>query len=203
MKKSNLITVSVSAAVLLLSLQSAAAQVCTVPPTCDALGYTKSASECSGMTMLKCPLDQSKVYCPSADEISSSGTYKVGDVYTNAAGVALGTILTLDGTRQHGTVITRSSRNGAYDEAFAYCENLGASTGGYIWSLPTKEEMAKACKIRIPGFSDGIRYLIQEKGQVWENNEVNSPSEAGYCKADYGINEWSGDSGAYFCITAF
>ena len=61
MKKSNLITVS--AAVLLLSVQSAAAQVCTTPPTCDALGYTKTASECGSNPMLKCPLDQSKVFC--------------------------------------------------------------------------------------------------------------------------------------------
>ena len=202
MKKSNLITVS--AAVLLLSLQSAAAQVCTTPPTCDALGYTKSEADCSGKTILKCPLDQTKVYCPSADEISSSGTYKVGDVYTNAAGVALGTILALDQTKQHGTVITRSSRNGSYDEAFTHCENLGASTGGYIWSLPTKEEMANACRVRIPGFSDGVKYLIQEKGKVWQNYPSNdSPTYPDYCDPDDGMNNWSGDSGAYFCITAF
>ena len=78
MKNSNLITVSVSAAVLLLSVQSAAAQVCTVPPTCDALGYTKSAAECGSNPMLKCPLDQSKVFCHSTTTPSNEYAYSCG-----------------------------------------------------------------------------------------------------------------------------
>ena len=90
MKNSNLITVSVSAAVLLLSVQSAAAQVCTVPPTCDALGYTKSAAECGSNPMLKCPLDQSKVFCHSTTTPSNEYAYSCGSggyirtVLTNA-----------------------------------------------------------------------------------------------------------------------
>ena len=35
------------------------AQTCAVPPTCESLGYDKSADECSGLAQLKCPFDQS------------------------------------------------------------------------------------------------------------------------------------------------
>ncbi len=35
-----------------------------VPDDCASLGYTKSASECAGMETIKCPFDDSKLYCP-------------------------------------------------------------------------------------------------------------------------------------------
>ena len=37
-----------------------------VPNDCASLGYTKSASECAGMETIKCPFDDSKLYCPDA-----------------------------------------------------------------------------------------------------------------------------------------
>lgn len=64
--------------------KSAAAQSCAVPPTCDALGYTKTASDCSGMSVLKCPFDQSKIFCVTAEEvpgpIGSCGIPEIGDI---------------------------------------------------------------------------------------------------------------------------
>ena len=139
MKKSNLITVS--AAVLLLSLQSAAAQVCTTPPTCDALGYTKSASECSGMTMLKCPLDQSKVYCPSADEINSSGTYKVGDTYVDANGIGIGTVAQVDSTGKHGIVVANAAIAGTQSEVSMICNTK--ENGGLNWGIADATLLSK------------------------------------------------------------
>lgn len=60
------------------------AQSCAVPPTCDALGYTKTASDCSGMSVLKCPFDQSKIFCVTTDEvpgqIGSCGIPEIGDI---------------------------------------------------------------------------------------------------------------------------
>ena len=49
--------------ILLLSAAPAQAQTCTSAPSCAALGYDKSSSDCSGQAMLKCPFDQSKVFC--------------------------------------------------------------------------------------------------------------------------------------------
>ena len=57
----------------------AAAQSCTVPPTCDALGYTKSATDCKDMSTLKCPFDQSKVFCVTAAEVPG-GNCEVGAI---------------------------------------------------------------------------------------------------------------------------
>ena len=43
---------------------AAAAQTCATPPSCETLGFTKSETDCDGLEALKCPFDQSKLYCP-------------------------------------------------------------------------------------------------------------------------------------------
>lgn len=58
----------------------ASAQSCTVPPTCDALGYTKTATDCKDMSTLKCPFDQSKVFCVTAAEVPGGGNCEVGAI---------------------------------------------------------------------------------------------------------------------------
>ena len=79
MKKSNLLTTA--AAVMLLTAAPAAAQTCIKTPSCADLGYTKTAADCSGKTILKCPLDNTQVYCPGYEE--TLRTYKVGDTYVD------------------------------------------------------------------------------------------------------------------------
>ena len=39
------------------------AQTCTAAPSCADMGYTKTASDCTGKTTLKCPFDLSAVSC--------------------------------------------------------------------------------------------------------------------------------------------
>lgn len=47
-----------------LSAVSVRAQTCVTPPTCASLGYSKSTTECKGVTdVLKCPFDTSIVFC--------------------------------------------------------------------------------------------------------------------------------------------
>jgi len=60
---------------LLLSLlastiytSTVSAQSCQQPPTCAEMGYTKSESDCTGKTTLKCPFDLSKVSCDEANQ---------------------------------------------------------------------------------------------------------------------------------------
>ena len=56
MKKSNLLTTA--AAVMLLTATAATAQTCIKTPSCADLGYTKTAADCSGKTILKMPARQ-------------------------------------------------------------------------------------------------------------------------------------------------
>ena len=180
MKKSNLITVS--AAVLLLSVQSAAAQVCTTPPTCDALGYNKTASECSGMTMLKCPLDQSKVYCPSADEINSSKTYKVGDTYVDANGIGIGTIVQIDSSGQHGVVVA-GAYAGTESEVNQYC--MSKTAGGLEWGI-----ISRGVADIYGGLTPGCEFFLTASGCC----QICSASVSGNCysSGDFGYSECSG-----------
>ncbi|MDD4557015.1 MAG: hypothetical protein PHE89_06815 [Alphaproteobacteria bacterium] len=67
---------------LLGTVTNSNAQTCTIPPTCDELGYSKSTSDCSG-SMVKCPFDKSKVYCPDIGE-TSGNTYKLTTSCMNA-----------------------------------------------------------------------------------------------------------------------
>ena len=66
-----------SAAVLLVTAAEASAQTCTEAPGCAELGYTQTASECSGKAMVKCPFDSAKVFCgvsKSCDELGYTMT---------------------------------------------------------------------------------------------------------------------------------
>ncbi|MBS4773514.1 MAG: tail fiber protein [Proteobacteria bacterium] len=53
---------------LVWTVFDARAQTCTQAPSCSELGYTKSASDCAGKTILYCPFDKTKAYC--VDEIT-------------------------------------------------------------------------------------------------------------------------------------
>ncbi len=56
------------------------AQTCAVPPTCESLGYDKSADECSGLAQLKCPFDQSKYFCTAYRNAGEGEPITVGDI---------------------------------------------------------------------------------------------------------------------------
>ncbi len=57
--------------VILMASTSLAQDSCIVRPSCADMGYTKTVSDCSGKTTLKCPFDLTKVSCEDGD--SSSG----------------------------------------------------------------------------------------------------------------------------------
>ena len=68
------------AALIGLGGSAYAAIDCTVPPTCEELGYAYPADWCKDQAVLKCPFDQTKVFC---GEPSSSVTCKVGSILYN------------------------------------------------------------------------------------------------------------------------
>lgn len=74
----------VSLAVLAFSLvgtTNAHAQTCVAPPNCATLGFTKTAAECEGKDILKCPFDSNALYCPGAVPETPPVGWAIGDVY--------------------------------------------------------------------------------------------------------------------------
>ena len=57
--------------VILMASTSLAQDSCITHPSCADLGYTKSASQCSGKTTLKCPFDLTKVSCEDESKNST------------------------------------------------------------------------------------------------------------------------------------
>ncbi len=119
---------------MLLTAAPAAAQTCIKTPSCTDLGYTKTAADCAGKTVLKCPLDNTQVYCPGYEE--TLRTYKVGDTYVNANGIGVGTVVKVDNDGQHGIVVSGSAYAGTASEVSQYC--MSKTSGGLEWGLITK-----------------------------------------------------------------
>ena len=66
---------------LAFSAKSLQAQTCIVPPSCEELGYTMTEADCaSAEKILKCPHDQSKMFCLTMAEIDPGSSGNVGDI---------------------------------------------------------------------------------------------------------------------------
>lgn len=117
---------------LAFSSMNAQAQTCTVPPTCEALGFTLTASDCVGKTTLKCPFDQNKIYCPSDNEVFQS--YKLGDTY-KVNGIAVGTIIQTNDCNSGVTVKDCISRSSCTTTSKDYVYDSNSSTNYlYTWT---------------------------------------------------------------------
>lgn len=55
------------------------AQTCVAAPSCETLGYNKTAEQCSGLRSTKCPLDTTKYSCP--DKLVVGEYYKGNSNY--------------------------------------------------------------------------------------------------------------------------
>lgn len=106
------------------------AQTCKVPPTCESMGFTMTAAACNGKTILKCPFDEAKVYCPSALEYNP--VYGIGDLYPKS-GVSVGTVVAL--TNGNYVIASFPKYVDNNDNISEYCSNYNG--GGYAWSVPT------------------------------------------------------------------
>ena len=58
---------------------TAFAQTCATVPTCEELGFDKTQRDCV-TTPLKCPFDQTKYYCLTADELEDLLPCAIGDI---------------------------------------------------------------------------------------------------------------------------
>ena len=101
---------------------AAAAQTCATPPSCETLGFTKSETDCEGLEALKCPFDQSKLYCPQGGG--------------NMSAAAPGAILYSDGTISDSVIASKTPVgivayvNGSTGFAVALSES-SQTWGGY------------------------------------------------------------------------
>ena len=50
------------------------AQTCTQTPSCEDLGYTMSSDDCKNGEGLKCPFDETKMYCPNSQDDENGGS---------------------------------------------------------------------------------------------------------------------------------
>lgn len=115
----------------------AAAQTCVPPPSCDTLGFTKTAADCAGKTILKCPFDTTKVYCPGVEEQGDSPFVSTWEDGTSVLynGKEIGTILE---DRGASVVVVDKGFLGSYDylkSLRSRCESQGRLLI-YQWILP-------------------------------------------------------------------
>ena len=71
------------AALIGLGGSAYAAINCAVPPTCEELGYAYSADWCKDQAVLKCPFDQTKVFCSEPKDPYVPITCTVGAILYN------------------------------------------------------------------------------------------------------------------------
>ena len=132
MKKSKIISqIAFAWGLGLMGVAPVWAQTCIKTPSCADLGYTKTTTACAGKTILKCPLDTTKVYCPSYEE--TLRTYKVGDTYIDSNGMGGGKIVSVDSSGRHGIMVVTAG-TGKLETVQNYCTTLTTGTG-YIWQL--------------------------------------------------------------------
>ncbi len=133
------------------SVAEVRAQTCVVPPTCEGLGYDKTASDCGGLAKLRCPFDDSKYFCTAYMNPDGSAPVAVGDIVYSDGSYANPEIS--QPTKTPIGVIYNS--NGGYFVAledfgsFGYYQTIscsGYTTGAKNWSVPTENQLKEMYK---------------------------------------------------------
>lgn len=99
------------------------AQSCATPPSCTDLGYVRSASDCATIA-LKCPFDQTKYYCLTADELA--------DLVPETSNCAIGDILYSDKTCNANVVASKTPIGIVFDVTNKLAIALQTKTA--LWS---------------------------------------------------------------------
>lgn len=120
-------------------------------------------------------------------------TYKVGDVYTDDTGKAIGTVFEIDSGGTHGRILSRTSRTGTQSQAIEYCDSLNASIG-LTWGLPSWEQMVTVCNNNISGYS---------KTSIYWTSDGNRGHRTSYSSCDYSTDLKPESNNSYFCAAAF
>lgn len=193
------------------------AQTCTAAPDCATLGFTKSSSDCDGHSVLKCPFDQSKLYCDAGTTAATpnptTSTYKVGDTYYNN-GVPVGKVIEIKDNGAHGLVSTIGSYSGTYASAGSGCASLSAD--GLAWFLPTVKQIQAIGNVsRFDGYVWGSSgECVNNYGSTKNvtcnyqgQTECSYSSFNHYCNADDNDKHQNIDTSlhvqSYYCVASF
>ena len=161
------------------------AQTCAVPPTCESLGYDKSADECSGLAQLKCPFDQSKYFCTAyrnagegepiavGDIAYSDGTYSAVPIPTK---IPVGVVYSTSGQIVALSPQKTSGIDCLYNVTGTECSSYTANNKGE-WTNPTKEELETiyANKNKIEATLATLSATSLETGNYVYGNQNNDP----------------------------
>ena len=186
MKKSNIISqIAFAWGLGVISVAPVWAQTCIKTPSCADLGYTKTTTACTGKTILKCPLDTTKVYCPSDEETSK--IYKVGDLY-KFNNVTVGYVFRV---LANGYMVTTQTKAGSMEEAKNFCDSLSinASYGSSLWYLPSKDDYNLMVSVGL---------LNPDSSRAYYNT---SDGKAYYFIGDH-LSASNGTGTAYRCIAS-
>lgn len=204
-------------AILLLGtvvfINTSLAQTCTVPPTCESLGFDKTAEECVDKAILKCPLDASKIFCSNgiADGVSptpgygggtgANGSYQIGDVLTcNGKSVGYVIEVSSDGASGRVSSLDYEDNGTTYDKTTGntYCKAKTACN--LSWELVRNSteigEICLAKKVSISNMwsqSESYRYYANYsdcKSSVSDYTNKN-PSKI-FCTAAFVTDKSSG-----------
>ncbi len=133
------------------------AQSCTIPPTCESLGYDKNPSDCVDKAILKCPLDKTKIFCSNgvADGVApddgnnplmvGSIAYSDGSWSTKPKSdkIPIGVIFDISGLAvalDNYTLVNYSCSNPCQSFTPTVCS--GYSAGGLnLWKNPTLQQL--------------------------------------------------------------
>ena len=143
---------------------------------------TGKTDNCSNGAVLRCVNTLAKI----AGDTTPTTTYKVGDTYVKD-GVAVGTIVKVDSTGQHGTVAFTGGTASA-TEANTICN--GKSVAGLNWTLATA---SSACK------------LLKGNSAI-DECAVHTSSGSGWCQSETSLYNFCGDltrAGSFVCEAPF
>lgn len=128
------------------SVAEVRAQTCVVPPTCEGLGYDKTASDCGGLAKLRCPFDDSKYFCTAYLNPDGSSPATVGDIvysdgtYANPefnypTKTPVGVVFSNNG----GYFVALDTYGSFNKDSKLSCD--GYTTGAKNWSVPTETQL--------------------------------------------------------------
>ena len=161
---------------------AAAAQTCATPPSCETLGFTKSETDCEGLEALKCPFDQSKLYCPQGGG--------------NMSAAAPGAILYSDGTISDSVIASKTPVgivayvayvNGSNGFAVALTES-NQTWGGYGYNVSCLGDMDSGAASADMNGRVNTQCLVSDS---------QTHPAANYCNTFSAVSSGKGSSGWY------
>ena len=131
------------------SVAEVRAQTCVVPPTCEGLGYDKTASDCGGLAKLRCPFDDSKYFCTAYTDQDGNKAIAVGDIaYSDGtysavpvpSKIPVGVVYSTSGKFIALSFQKTEGIDCRYTVTGKECSSYTANNTG-SWTNPTKEEL--------------------------------------------------------------